>query len=106
MTLVSQFFLSFQDSTLETVFRPFPQPLVGPSDSDLRENLYRANGRGRPGGQTARGHRKAFPRPRKPLLAVPASRELESACRVSIARCCHKYHWTDNYYISSRYLSK
>ena len=27
---------------------------------------------------------KAFPRPRQPLFAVPALRELESACRVSI----------------------
>ena len=41
-------------------------------------------GRGRSGGQTAEGHPKASPRPRQPLLAVPALKELESACRVSI----------------------
>ena len=35
------------------------------------------------GGQTAGGHSKAFPWPKKPLFAVPALRELESACRVS-----------------------
>ena len=35
-------------------------------------------------GQTARGHPKAFPRPRQPLFAVPALRELESACGVGI----------------------
>ena len=29
------------------------------------------------------GHPKAFPRPRQPLFAVPALRELESACRMS-----------------------
>ena len=51
------------------------EPIVG---------LDRANGRGRFGGQTAGGHPKAFPRPKKPLFAVPALRELESACRVSI----------------------
>ena len=42
------------------------------------------NGRGRFGGQTAGGHPKAFPRPRQPLFAVPALRELKSACSVSI----------------------
>ena len=42
------------------------------------------NGRGRFDGQTAGGHPKAFPRPNQPLFAVPALRELESACRVSI----------------------
>ena len=47
-------------------------------------NLYRANGRGRFGGQTAGGDPKAFPRLKQPLFAVPALRELESACRVSI----------------------
>ena len=46
--------------------------------------LCQAIGRGRFGGQTASGHPKAFPRPRQPLFAVPALRELESACRVSI----------------------
>ena len=46
--------------------------------------LHRANGRGRFGGQTAGGHPKAFPWPKKPLFAVPALRELESACRLSI----------------------
>ena len=35
-------------------------------------------------GQTAEGDPKAFPRPRNPLFAVPALRELASACRVSI----------------------
>ena len=48
--------------------------------------LHRANGHGRFGGQTAGGHPKAFPWPQKPLFAVPALRELESACRVSILR--------------------
>ena len=46
--------------------------------------LYCANGRGRFGGQTAGRHPKASPRPRQPLFAVSALRELESACRVSI----------------------
>ena len=41
-------------------------------------------GRGRSGGQTAGGYPKASPRVRQPLLTVPALRELESACRVSI----------------------
>ena len=36
------------------------------------------------GGQTAGEHQKAFPRPRQPFFAVPALRELEGACRVSI----------------------
>ena len=36
------------------------------------------------GGQAAGGHTKASPRPRWPLFAVPAWRELESACGVSI----------------------
>ena len=44
-------------------------------------SLHRANGRGRFGGQAAGGHPKAFPWPKKPLFAVPALRELESACR-------------------------
>ena len=43
------------------------------------------NGRGRFGGQTAGGHPKAFPRPTQPLFAVPAWRELESACKWA---CC------------------
>ena len=47
-------------------------------------SLHRANGRGRFGGQTAGGHSKAFPSPKKPLFAVPALRELKSACRLSI----------------------
>ena len=47
-------------------------------------SAYCANGRGRFGGQTAGGHPKASPRPRQPLFAVPALRELESACRVSL----------------------
>ena len=47
-------------------------------------NLECANGRGRSGGQAARGHPKACPRPRLPLSAVPALKELKSACRVSI----------------------
>ena len=42
------------------------------------------NGRGRFGGQTAGGHAKASPRPRQPLFAVLAWRELESACRASL----------------------
>ena len=48
--------------------------------------LHRANGRGRFGGQTARGHPKALPWPKKTSFAVPAlrERELKSACRVSI----------------------
>ena len=46
--------------------------------------LYRANGRGRCGGQTAGGDPEALPRLKQPLFAVPALRELESACRVSI----------------------
>ena len=46
--------------------------------------LYPANGRGRFGGQIARGHPKAFAQPRQPLFALPALRELECACRVSI----------------------
>ena len=47
------------------------------------------NGRGCLGGQSARGHPKAFPRLGLPLFAVPALRELESACRVSVfLRCC------------------
>ena len=41
--------------------------------------------RGGFGGQTAGGHPKAFPRPGRPLFAVPALRELESACRVIIS---------------------
>ena len=43
-------------------------------------NLDRANGRGRSGAQTAGGDSKAFPRLKQPLFAVPALRELESAC--------------------------
>ena len=35
-------------------------------------------------GQIAGGHPRASPRPRQPLFAVPALRELKSACRVSI----------------------
>ena len=54
------------------------------------DDLDRANGRF--GGQTAGGHPKAFPRPGQPLLPVPAVRELESACRVSVLRCCHSAH--------------
>ena len=46
-------------------------------------DLYRANGRGRSGGQTAGGDPKAS-RLKQPLFAVPALRELESACRVSV----------------------
>ena len=62
---------------------------VEPSPGHIRcrlnyYNLHRANGRGSFGGQTAGGHPKAFPWPKKSLLAVPALRELESACRVSI----------------------
>ena len=45
-----------------------------------------ANGRGRSGGQIARGHPKASPRPRQLPFLAPALRELESACRVSIFR--------------------
>ena len=45
---------------------------------------YRATGRGHSGGQTARGDPKTFPRLKQPLFAVPALREPESACRVSI----------------------
>ena len=41
------------------------------------------NGRGRFGGQPAGGHPKTFPRPRHALCAVPALKDLESACRVS-----------------------
>ena len=37
------------------------------------------------GGQAAGGHPKAFPRPRQTPFAVPAFRELEIACRVSIS---------------------
>ena len=33
------------------------------------------------------GHPQAFPRPRQPLLAVLALRELESACKVSVTVC-------------------
>ena len=40
--------------------------------------------RGRFGRQTAGGPPKASPRPRQPLFAAPALRELERACRVSI----------------------
>ena len=47
-------------------------------------HLYRANGRGRFGGQAAGGDLRAFPRLKRPLFAVPALREPESACRVSI----------------------
>ena len=54
------------------------------TDTRIVLNLHRANGRGCFGGQTAGGHPKAFPWPKKPLFAVPALRELESACRVSI----------------------
>ena len=42
------------------------------------------DGRGRFGGQTAGGHPKAFSWARQALFAVPALREFESACRVSI----------------------
>ena len=48
------------------------------------KNHYRANGRGRSGGQTAGGDSKAFPRRKWPLFTMPALRALESACRVSI----------------------
>ena len=48
------------------------------------DDLFRANGRGRPGGQTAEGDSKAFPRLKQPLFAVPALRELESACGVRL----------------------
>ena len=47
-------------------------------------NLYRANGHGRSGGQTAGGDPKNFSRLKQPLFAVSALRELESACRVSL----------------------
>ena len=48
------------------------------------EFLQCVNGRSLFGGQAARGYPKAFPRLRLPLFAVPALREHESACRVSI----------------------
>ena len=47
-------------------------------------HLYRANGLGHSGGQAAGGDSKASPRLKQPLSAVPALRDLESACRVSI----------------------
>ena len=50
----------------------------------IPENLDPANGRGHFGGQTAGGDPKAFPRLKQPLFAVPALRELASACRGSI----------------------
>ena len=58
-----------------------PVECMGCTDASSQECL---NGRGRSGGQTAGGHPKAFPRPRQPLFAVPALRELDSACRFSI----------------------
>ena len=51
----------------------------------------RANGRGRSRGQTAGGGSKAFPRLKQPLFAVPALRELESACRVSLCEMLSQY---------------
>ena len=62
---------------------PQGHPVKHPLDEYFR-GLHTANGRGRFGGQIAGGHPKAFPWPKKPLFAVPALRELESACTVSI----------------------
>ena len=42
------------------------------------------SGRGRSRGQIAGRDPKMIPRPRQPLFAVPALRELESACRVGL----------------------
>ena len=72
--------------------RPFGRTFrilrFGPLEAKTRKmrfvSLRRVNGRGRFGGQTARGHPKASPQPRQPLFSVPALRELESACRASI----------------------
>ena len=55
--------------------------------------LQCVNGRRRFGGQTAGDHRKAFPRPRQPLFAVPALRELDSALQGEhFMRCRHSTH--------------
>ena len=56
----------------------------GPESSSVAFHPEWANGRGRFGEQAAGGHPKASPRPKQPLFGVPALRELESACRVSI----------------------
>ena len=55
----------------------FPILYMAASIATLKDP-YRANGRSRFGGQTAGGHPKAFPRPRQPLIALPALRELKS----------------------------
>ena len=48
------------------------------------ETVYNVQMDAAVGGQTAGGPPKASPRRMQPLFAVPALRELESACRVSI----------------------
>ena len=62
----------------------FCRDIPGVPEKFEKKNLYLANGRGRFGGQIAGGDPKAFSRLQQPLFAVPALRELESACRVSI----------------------
>ena len=64
-------------------FQPRPQPRLNSKLQGVTKSIS-VNGRGRFGGQTAGGHPKAFSQLRQPLFAVPALRELESACRVSI----------------------
>ena len=55
--------------------------------------LQCVNGCGCFGGQTAGGHPQAFPRPRQPLFAVPALRELKGVWRGEhFVRCCHSAH--------------
>ena len=60
------------------------RPEFVPGTPPGHPTLYRANGRGRFGGQTVGGDSKAFPWLKQPLFAVPALRELESACRVVV----------------------
>ena len=51
------------------------------------DNLYRANGRGRSGGQTAGGDSSAFPQLKEPLFAVPALRELKFKVLAGLVFC-------------------
>ena len=67
---------------------PFATPRKGMTGGLDNGNSIMCSGRGRFGGQTAGGHPDASPWPRWPLFAVPAWRELESACRLSCLAFC------------------
>ena len=79
--------LSLMGAPLQNTFWTLPSPgLEGPRRHSVGRTLGQKPEWTQPfwGEQTAGGHPKALPRPRQPLLAVPALRELESASRVSL----------------------